>query len=326
MAEIELISGGKALIDDEDLPCVSQRTWRRLGNGYVATSVGKGNVTLARFVTGAGKEYSIRYRNKNKLDCRKSNLLVRLKAPPVERKGAYDEDLSGKRFGHVLVLERANQRAQWKCLCDCGVEFVTTQADLKAKRTRTGCFECRKASFIRLVDDYAEVELNERWGIWGKISLEDVERVRGYCVSCTGHKKREYAQISTMRGGGKQLQFHRWLLMDKLEGDLTVDHINGNPLDNRRENLRVCTQAQNNGNRFCRSKSGYMGVVLDTTKGNRKPLWMAKIKHRYLGKYKTPEEAAKAFDAAAREEYGKYARLNFPEDGELSAHDLPETF
>lgn len=106
------------------------------------------------------------------------------------------------------------------------------------------------------------------------------------------------------------------LIVDAPEG-LVVDHINGNPLDNRRENLRLCTVKENNWNRRRRigGSSRFKGV---SRAGNR---WKAIIwpngSQKYLGSYADPEEAARAYDRAAAEEYGEFACLNFPGDGAL---------
>lgn len=92
-----------------------------------------------------------------------------------------------------------------------------------------------------------------------------------------------------------------------------TDHISGNKLDNRRANLRVCSHQQNSCNRPARSDSGtgFKGVA--ATRFGR---FHAKI-HRpplssYLGAFKTAEEAARAYDAAAVALHGDFARLNFP--------------
>lgn len=93
-----------------------------------------------------------------------------------------------------------------------------------------------------------------------------------------------------------------------------VDHVNGNGLDNRRENLRQATIAQNrhNSRPQAGSSSRFKGVCWD--RGVRK--WRAAIKvdgkQRYLGIYTSEEDAARAYDAAAREAFGEYAYLNFP--------------
>lgn len=94
-----------------------------------------------------------------------------------------------------------------------------------------------------------------------------------------------------------------------------VDHKNHNTLDNRRTNLRVCTKADNVHNQ--RSQQGcsskYKGVYWH--KGNS--LWMAYI-HKGktnipLGYFGDEVEAARSYDVAAREYFGEFACLNFPE-------------
>ena len=108
------------------------------------------------------------------------------------------------------------------------------------------------------------------------------------------------------------LPIHR-LIMDAPKG-MEVDHINGNPLDNRKSNLRICTIAENLRNKGAgkNNTSGYKGV--SWVKRNKR--WLAQIKHNgkqvYIGHYKNKEEAARAYDKKAKELHGEYAYLNFP--------------
>lgn len=88
-----------------------------------------------------------------------------------------------------------------------------------------------------------------------------------------------------------------------------VDHINGNRLDNRKSNLRLATNSQNQGNRKPnKSKRGsrYKGVY---TSG-----WIAAIqkngRKHYIGTYATEIEAARAYNSAALEFFGAFAKLN----------------
>lgn len=113
--------------------------------------------------------------------------------------------------------------------------------------------------------------------------------------------------IRTAPSGSEYL--HR--LIAGAERGEVVDHINGNTLDNRRDNLRVCTHQQNIFNCKCRpSKSGFKGVYLYHDKRR----WAATItvggKRTWLGLFDDPKEAARAYDAAAKERFGEYARLN----------------
>jgi len=93
--------------------------------------------------------------------------------------------------------------------------------------------------------------------------------------------------------------------------ELVVDHINGDGLDNRKENLRVCTHAENIRNQKLNrlNTTGYKGVCVNREK------WISRIKVNgkllYLGRYNTPEEAAQVYDEAARKYFGKFASLNF---------------
>ena len=118
---------------------------------------------------------------------------------------------------------------------------------------------------------------------------------------------------------GKRLDV--WLhkaIMDTPDG-MDTDHINGDPLDNRRENLRVCTHAQNVTNKAKKKNahlSDYKGVVYRPDRNKTYP-WFAYVsKHRKqisVGYFSTERDAAMASDAVARVVHGHYAWLNFPE-------------
>ena len=104
---------------------------------------------------------------------------------------------------------------------------------------------------------------------------------------------------------------HR-LIMKLQKGDKRqVDHINGDSLDNRKENLRICTSTENNRNKFVvHAKSGYKGVYWD----NLLDKWRVKIKGNnkqiHIGLFNNKEDAAKAYNDAAKRHHGKFARLN----------------
>lgn len=111
---------------------------------------------------------------------------------------------------------------------------------------------------------------------------------------------------------GKTVYMHR-LILDAPQG-MSVDHINGDTLDNRRSNLRIVTHTQNSRNRTKVNKnntSGYMGV--SASRGKWYAQIMADGKNVYLGTFACPIEAAVARDVAAHELFGEHASYNFPE-------------
>lgn len=113
--------------------------------------------------------------------------------------------------------------------------------------------------------------------------------------------------------GGQFVYMRREVLGLGCGGDLRPDHINGDALDNRRCNLRACTQAENVRNRRPH-RSGSLGF-----KGIRRQRsgFCAQImvdgRRHYSGQFKTAEAAARAYDGMARKFHGEFACLNFPD-------------
>lgn len=139
-------------------------------------------------------------------------------------------------------------------------------------------------------------------GRFAMVDDEDWEFVQFFNWSLTGG----YAVNCMTR-----IMLHVFLMSP--EPGFHVDHWNGDKLDNRRSNLRIATVSQNSMNRRSDSygKSGYKGVHFD--KGCINP-WTARIKigdsYVRLGHYETKEEAAQAYNEAAINNYGPWARIN----------------
>ena len=138
------------------------------------------------------------------------------------------------------------------------------------------------------------------------IDDEDFDYVTTYRWALIKRGKLEHAYRKI---GTKSIYLHRCLI-DAPEGR-SVDHINGNGLDNRKCNLRLADKTQNGRNRGKNknNKSGYKGVFWNTQASK----WNAKIhvpKQVHLGYYTTPEEAALAYNKGAIKYFGKFAKLN----------------
>jgi hypothetical protein len=120
-------------------------------------------------------------------------------------------------------------------------------------------------------------------------------------------------------GNGKPGFLHR-LIFSSFSETATekeyIDHIDGNKLNNRIDNLRACTRSENGANAIkkCSSSSRYKGVIRIRDDKKRIKSWRAQItsnrKTKILGYFKKEEDAASAYDTAAIETFREYAKTN----------------
>ncbi|MFP4698669.1 MAG: HNH endonuclease [Eubacteriales bacterium] len=182
-----------------------------------------------------------------------------------------------------------------------------TQLDRHGKILERTRFDSNK---IKLYDNFAKIELynkNNEVVNYFLIDKEDVEKIKKY---------KWYLRSNNYVGTGgdnETIYLHRYIV--DCPDDLFVDHSNHNKLDNRKDNLRICSWSQNNINRKMQSNniSGYTGVWFD----NEKEQWVAAITFDYnrihIGYFKNKEDAIKARKEAEEKHFGEF-RFNANKD------------
>lgn len=160
-------------------------------------------------------------------------------------------------------------------------------------------FQTTNGFTVTVDDSDYEAVVRHEWG------AHKPPNSRSYYVT-----RREYDRVAKKT---RWISLHRQLM--NAPPERWVDHWDGDTLNNRRSNLRYCTNSQNQCNQQVRvdSKTGFRGV--DHVPSS--PFYRAHIKidgkKRYLGQFATAREAALAFDNAARSLHGDFARLNLPD-------------
>lgn len=224
------------------------------------------------------------------------------------------EDIVGRKFGKVIISKylgyfprnKGSSRKEhfYECTCACGNTAVAARGQILRGKRKT-CGNCTK--IIREGGHYRYFTKKGDTFIFGP---EDLEFISAHRCSVNEHG---YATVVI---NGKSRRLSSVLL--GTTGRQCADHINGDRSDNRRSNLRVCSNTENHGNQCISSRntSGYKGV--SRIKGqNRYRAYINKNGvRRELGNFSTAIEAAGAYDRAARFYFGEFACVNFPKKGE----------
>lgn len=239
------------------------------------------------------------------------------------------ENLIGKRFGRLTVIDRAddyickdNRRdVQWLCKCDCGNTCIVRGYALKkGTSTSCGCYSLElRSSRSRKQNTYDLT--SEEFGIgytskgeefW--FDKEDYDSIKDYCwYYGTGGYLVSNPKKSNSRKNN--IQFHRLVMgvLDMDWKDVMVDHIKHGTMnelkyDNRKQNLRLVNRSENNQNTHLRkdNTSGVKGVVFNS----KARKWTASIhvnkQSIWLGTFDSFEAAVNARKEAQKKYYGTY--------------------
>lgn len=238
------------------------------------------------------------------------------------------KNLIGQRFGYLIVLSRApdhitssgQKKTAWLCRCDCGTECIKVGAELTRKKNAViscGCaaLELRKNNnfstkepneYFIDVNNIVHIKLTKNKE--ALVDKDDLEKVLKYRWFARFTKTDVvYATAHCKRTKGEHIQMHQLIM-----GLKNIDHINGNGLDNRKENLRhYNNQGQNKVNspkyNYKRNPTSKYKGVYWSKKDNK---FRASCGGFYLGLFNTEKEAAIAYNNKASELYGEFAKLN----------------
>lgn len=226
----------------------------------------------------------------------------------------------GDKYGRLTVLcgdspyinpTTGKPARKFKCLCECGRVTSAVFRDLRSGHTQScGCLKRTtgiasirvRAPFQSWTVD-GEVARIDVKGSKIVIDAEDVEKVncyrwfleKGYAVSGSGTRK---------------VYLHRLMLGLTRESCFQVDHVNRNRADNRKGNLRVATNQQNNFNKGKHKDSPHKHKCCYPRNGKYYAQIYVGGKSHYLGSFATEDAAAAAYDAAAARLHGEYACFN----------------
>ena len=234
-------------------------------------------------------------------------------------RGKKRSNLIGRKFGRWTVIDYADDRPKstggvrvyWKCRCECGnVAEVPASCLLNGSSKSCGCLQKERAAETQ--KKFTRFDLSGEYGKGYAINTgaefifdkDDYDLIKEMCC---GETEDGYIYVIKKR---PERAIKKWRLHDFLlnpPDGMMVDHINCNPKDNRRENLRIVTPAQNSMNKsVTKAKSGVTGVHR-----SKYGSWNVRLNTRKvdinIGNFKTFEEACYARYVAQDYFYGEYS-------------------
>lgn len=229
-------------------------------------------------------------------------------------------DLTGQIFGRWTVLKRAENKgngvAHWLCQCSCekkSIKIVSGRSLRNGQSTSCGCIH--KEQLIefnrnRGVPNTYDLSGNYGVGYTAKgeefyFDLEDYELLKD--IRWYKNKKYRYIYCPHVNNQKGNMIFLSRLIMNASKGEI-VDHINHNRIDNRKSNLRICTQSQNLMNKCkqANNTSGFKGVTYD----RRDDKWIAQIKvgnKLYRERFVKLEDAVECRKQMDKKYFNKFA-------------------
>jgi hypothetical protein len=220
-----------------------------------------------------------------------------------------------RQFCSVKCVHASMRQEERPCV-GCGKLFAPEKT-----RTKYCSKECEIQS-KRIAPEPPPVS-GARWisltqGKFALIDEEDFKRVSQHAWCSAKGRSTWYAKSYFKQNGTRRsIKLHQFILSPK--SGVLIDHKDQNGLNCRKENLRPATEAQNRMNTMKKlGQTKYKGVAI-LPNGKFRAMISYDNNYKYLGSFRTPEEAARVYDAKAREVHGANGRYNFPEPGELPA-------
>jgi hypothetical protein len=224
---------------------------------------------------------------------------------------ARQDNLVGMTFGSWRVLSKSpdlgkDGRTQWLCSCECGYRRIFPRGQLRSGM-KSKCLRCSKLS---IENTYEPIDDKATCVVCGDgtafiVDTADLPIVRQYQW---WHDDKNYIKTKIY---GRGVPIQRLLLGVKARC-VYVDHVSGDTLDNRRNNLRICQPAENKRNqkRYKNNSTGYKGVGIASKTG----AYIARItfdgKTHHINYTQDIIVAAQAYNIAAEILHGEFARLN----------------